>query len=120
MPCIQILLNFQNEIRLHHWGTTSYSAHVALGALYEGLDPLLDAFTEAYIGVNGREEVFQISSLTFNGPKRTTADFVLKSFEEYLSKEMEKEKTTNYTSLLNIRDEMLALVQKTRYLLTLS
>ena len=36
------------------------------------------------------------------------------------SLEMEKEKTTNHTSLLNIRDEMLALVQKTRYLLTLS
>ncbi len=120
MNCIQTLLNFQNEIRLHHWGTSSYSAHIALGTLYEGLDPLLDAFTEAYVGINGREEVFQISSLTFNGPKKTTADFVLKSFEEYLSEEIQKEKTIDHTSLLNIRDEMLALVQKTRYLLTLS
>lgn len=120
MSSIQTILNFQNEIRLHHWGTTSYSAHVALGALYEGLDPLLDAFTESYIGVNGRKEVFQINSMAFNGPKKTTAETVLKSFEEYLSQEMEKEQETNHTSLLNIRDEMLALVQKTRYLLTLS
>ena len=27
-------MNFQNELRLHHWGTKSYSAHKALGKLY--------------------------------------------------------------------------------------
>lgn len=120
MSCIQILLNFQNEIRLHHWGTNSYPTHVALGSLYEGLDPLLDAFTETFIGINGRDEVFSIKALNFNGPAKTNPKKILDSFEDYLSQEMEKEQETNHTSLLNIRDEMLALVQKTKYLLTLS
>ncbi len=44
-------MTFQNELRLHHWGTKSYSAHKALGKLYEGLDVLIDSFTETYLGV---------------------------------------------------------------------
>jgi hypothetical protein len=120
MSCIQTLINFQNEIRLHHWGTNSYASHQALGGLYEGLDGLIDQFTETFIGINGKDEVYSISSLTLNGAKKTTANSVLDSLEEYLSQEMEKEQETNHTSLLNIRDEMLALVQKTKYLLTLS
>lgn len=33
-----------------HWKTRSYAEHMALGAFYEGVIPLLDAFVEAYQG----------------------------------------------------------------------
>lgn len=120
MTCIQKLINFQNEIRLHHWGTKSYSAHKALGKLYERLDPILDGFTETYIGVKGREEIKQITELQLNGPFRTSIDQVLSSFEDFLMNEIEKEIGSDQTALLNIRDEMLGLVQQTKYLLTLT
>jgi hypothetical protein len=120
MNCIQKILNFQNEIRLHHWGTQSYAAHVALGGLYEGLDPLLDSFTETYMGVKGRSELKSIENLQLNGSFKINVNTVIESFEDYLQKEIEKEIGSDQTALLNIRDEMLALVQKTKYLLTLS
>jgi len=120
MNCIHKILNFQNEVRLHHWGTQSYSAHVALGALYEGLDPLLDAFTETYLGVKGRSELKGIDNLPLNGSFKINVNTVIESFEDYLQNEIEKEIGSDQTALLNIRDEMLALVQKTKYLLTLS
>jgi len=120
MTCVQKLMTFQNELRLHHWGTKSYSAHKALGKLYEGLDALIDSFTETYLGVKGREEIKQISELKLNGPFRTSADQVIISLEDFLMNEIEKEVGKNQTALLNIRDEMLGLVQQTKYLLTLT
>jgi len=113
-------MNFQNEIRLHHWGTKSYSAHKALGKLYEGLDGLIDTFVETYIGVSGREEIKQITELQLNGPFRTSIDQVINSLEEFLIKEIPEELDEDQTALLNIRDEMLGLVQQTKYLLTLT
>ena len=120
MPCIKIILNFQNELRLHHWGTKSYSTHKILGKAYTGIDNLLDTFAETYMGALGKEELKQINTLELNGPFRTSAVQVLDSFEEYLTKEITKELDPSQTALLNIRDEMLALVQQTKYLLTLS
>ena len=119
MPCIKVLMNFHNEIKLHHWGTESYAQHKALGKLYEGLDPLIDTFAETYFGALGnKEELKEITDLKFNGPSKISINSVLNSFEDYLTQELPRE--TNHSSLLNIKDEMLALVQQTKYLLTLS
>ena len=120
MSCIQKIMNFQNEIRLHHWGTQSYAAHKALGKLYEGLDPLLDSFVENFIGAKGKDQIKNISNLQLNGSYKINVNTVIESFEDYLQKEIEKEIGSDQTALLNIRDEMLALVQQTKYLLSLS
>ena len=45
---------------------------------------------------------------------------VVESLEEYLMNELESHVGENQTALLNIRDEMLGMVQQTKYLLTLS
>lgn len=120
MSCTQTLLNFQNELRLHHWGTQSYSTHKAIGKLYEGLDGLIDTFTEAYIGIYGRDFIKEIEQLKFSGPFKTTPMKVVNSLEDYLINELPSHIDEHQTALLNIRDEMLALVQQTKYLLTLS
>ena len=120
MSCIQKILNFNNEIRLHHWGTQSYAAHKALGNAYEGIDALLDTFAETYMGVNGKQEIKDIPELKLNGPFKISIGSVLDSFEDYLKTELPKEIKPDQTALLNIRDEMLGLVQQTKYLLTLS
>ena len=120
MSCIQTLLTFQTELRLHHWGTKSYAAHKALGKLYENLDGLIDTFTEAYLGIEGRESIKDINDIQLNGPFRTSAVKVVDSLEEYLMKELPNHVGEDQTALLNIRDEMLGLVQQTKYLLTLT
>lgn len=120
MSCIQKILNFQNELRLHHWGTQSYSAHKALGKAYDGIDGLLDTFAETYIGVYGKQELKEIKDFSLNGPFKIGINSVLDSFEDYLKNEIPKEIKTDQTALLNIRDEMLGLVQQTKYLLTLT
>lgn len=112
-------MNFQNEIKLHHWGTSSYAEHMALGNLYTALDPLIDSFAETYFGAYGnKDEIKQITDLRLNGPSKISINSVMNSFEDYLNQELPKE--VNHSSLLNIKDEMLALIQQTKYLLTLS
>jgi DNA-binding ferritin-like protein len=120
MSCIQKLMNFQNELRLHHWGTQSYAAHKALGKAYEGIDDLLDTFAETYFGVYGKNDLKTIVALDLNGPYKIGINSVLDSFEDYLKNEITKEIKPEQTALLNIRDEMLGLVQQTKYLLTLT
>lgn len=119
MSCIKVILNFQNELRLHHWGTQSYPAHQALGMAYESIDDLLDTFTETYIGVYGRNEIYSIKNMEFNGPNELDPLKILDSFEDYLINDITKEIDEQQTALLNIRDEILGVVQKTKYLLTL-
>ena len=79
MSCIQKLLNFNNELRLHHWGTQSYSAHKALGNAYETLDGLLDTFAETYMATKGKQEVKNFSGLDLNGPFKISIGSVLDS-----------------------------------------
>lgn len=39
---IQFLLEAANQVRVLHWGTSSYSEHVALGGLYESISDATD------------------------------------------------------------------------------
>jgi len=111
------LLGLQNQLRVFHWQTASYSEHKALGKAYEALDDLIDTFIESYMGATGSKikAGFKITLVDY---KNRAATELLDQAYTFFTGEME-----NYISgrseLLNIRDEMLAVVQKTRYLLTL-
>lgn len=117
---IEKFLTLQNQLRIHHWQTPSYAEHKALGAAYEGLDDLIDTFVETYMGKYGKDTE-QERTITLHGYEKSHPMPVLKYFEDYLldelPQELSKEKDTD---LLNIRDEMLALLNKTKYLLTLN
>jgi hypothetical protein len=112
--CIEKLMSAQQSLRLQHWLTKSHAQHGALGGAYEGLDDLIDTFVEVMIGAKGREVLSGISSLSVGGDPQK----ILNDLEGVLRNEVPKDAGEKETALLNIRDEMLALVQKTRYLLT--
>jgi hypothetical protein len=103
---------FQSRDAMHiaHLQTTSYAEHKALNAYYEGILDLTDTFTEAYFGRNKRVEIVIPES------KNTEAISHLKELRSIVDTER-----ANYNSeLQNIMDEILALLDKTLYLLTLN
>lgn len=111
------LLGFVVQTHVFHWLTTSYAQHQALGGLYDGIHDLTDSFMEVYMGKYGRNVGNNAASMiTYNA-----ADIMetIKEFEAFLLS-MNTALDPSDTDLLNIRDEMLALVHKTQYLLTLS
>ena len=111
------LLGFVMQIHVYHWLTTSYAQHKALGDLYDGIHDLADEFVEVYMGKHGRDVAANAGSvINFNiaGVNESIA-----AFEAYLVSLTNQVDPTD-TDLLNIRDEMLGLVHKTQYLLTLN
>ena len=112
--CIEKIMSAQQSLRLQHWLTKSHAQHKAIGDAYEGLDGLLDDFVETMIGAKGREVLSGISSLSVGGDVQK----ILADLENVLRNDIPKDVGEKETALLNMRDEMLALVQKTKYLLT--
>jgi hypothetical protein len=119
MNYITKLLTLQNQLRIFHWQTDSYAAHVALGNTYSTLDGLIDGFIEEFMGENSRI----VNKDGFNIQLSNITDKDIEAFIEeyinYLVTELPKGIKPTATNLLNTRDEMLGELQKLKYLLTL-
>ena len=114
------LLTLHNQLKIHHWQTKSYAEHQALGGAYDALTDQIDEFIEVFMGKYGRIESrdgFKIELSNYNDV--ATVDFVDK-YINYLVNELPKGLEESDTDLFNIRDEMLAQLNKLKYLLTLS
>lgn len=93
-------------LRLTHWETTSYELHKAVESTQADLEGLMDDFVEACVGMNdGKRPVFEGNVSKDNNEEGLIS---------YL-----RGVSTRDTSLLNIRDEMLQVIYKLKYLKTL-
>jgi hypothetical protein len=115
---IQNLLTIVNQLKYYHWQTDSYSKHKALGKAYDTLNGLVDDFVEILLGKYGKE----LSPISINIKTESELDYnsAIEEISNYLSYELSNILDEKDTDLLNIRDEMLATVNKTKYLLTLN
>ena len=117
MQFASTLLGFVMQIHLFHWLTTSFSQHKALGGLYDGIHDLTDDFMEVYMGKYGRNMPTSAASvINYN---TANVNETISAFEAFLISLTNELESTD-TDLLNIRDEMLALVHQTQYLITLN
>ena len=115
---IGALIAMQNQLRIFHWQTQSFAQHKAFGEAYEGLDGLIDEFVEVYQGKNGISKPadgikFKLENLD------TNPSDMIDVFLEYLQNDLPKQIEESDSDLLNIRDEMMGLLNKTKYLLML-
>lgn len=109
------MIEMEQQLRIWHWQTKMYSRHQAYGATYNALGELIDGFVEAYMGKNGRITAPSSIALQDIG---NNVDEKLDSYIEFLNSLTETLDPRD-TDLLNIRDEILALLNKLKYLLTL-
>ena len=119
MNVLTPLVQFQQQLRIFHWQTDSYAAHKAFGKAYEDLDDVIDTFVETYMGRFGRSKPttsFQITLKPLESDN--TVNMVLEDFVLYL-KEM-NDHIPSESDLLNIRDELLGLVNHLKYRLSLN
>ena len=114
------LLQMQNQLRIFHWQTKSYAAHKALGKAYENLDELIDTFIETALGRT--EAVFSDGNIDIKLFDIKTLDVctALETYKEFLIAIAVKVNSETDSDLLNIRDEMLGVINHTCYLLKLS
>jgi DNA-binding ferritin-like protein len=118
MNVITPLVKFQQQIRIFHWQSDTYAQHKAFGKLYESLDGLVDEFVETYMGIFGRSKptvTFQITLKPLDSIE--TVEAIIENFKLYLQDMSDT--ISSQTDLLNIRDELLALVNHLKYRLSL-
>lgn len=115
-------LSILNQIRVFHWQTKSFAEHEALGKLYEALDGLVDEFVEVFSGRYGKvpraAELFKAEARNYSSNADVMA--YLDEAASFLEDEVAGFLEESDTELFNIRDEMLANINKTKYLLGLS
>lgn len=119
---ILTFMSFRDMMKIYHWRTTSYARHKASDALVQGLDPLIDQFVEVALGKYDRPSFkkgnFSINLVNLNDEEVITSLLV---FKEYLLENLSQlDQDMSNADLLNIRDEILALINQTIYLFTLS
>jgi len=103
---------------MYHWQTDSYARHKASDDCLTQLAPLIDKFMEIYQGKYGKipktstPTSIPLSSLT----DKQAIDFIKQSIKHLNSNEISLKLTD--TDLLNIRDEMVGILNQTLYLFT--
>jgi hypothetical protein len=114
------LIKIQNQLRILHWQTLSYAAHKALGNAYEDLDELIDSLVEIHQGKYGRITFETPIDLGLVNQDEIDLEDILIQLNDYLAGPFAAmHDPIKDTDCLNIRDEILAVINKLRYLLTL-
>jgi DNA-binding ferritin-like protein len=113
------LVQIQNQFRFMHWQTTGDAKHRAYGKAYDRLGDLMDDFAEAMMGKYGRVEFEPEFSIMFQDLKSLNLQEFMDGITDFLVSITEMLDPKYDTDLLNLRDEMLASINKLKYLLTL-
>jgi hypothetical protein len=110
----------REQIKLYHWQTHSFAQHKATDDVLSALDGSIDKYVEVYMGKYGRPKVTGGSNTVRvqNMTEKTAVKFI-KTCITYLEGPLVKRLKPVDTDLVNIRDEMLAELNKILYLFTL-
>lgn len=115
------LIKFYNQLRILHWQTKSYSQHIAFGDAFNTLVELVDGLVETYQGKYGHIRFKDVVSIELVNDDELSIMDVLDEVTLYLSSSFNAIcNSETDTDILNIRDEILASVNKLKYLLTLN
>ena len=110
------LIQLQTQFKIFHWQTFSFANHNAFGGLYDALSESIDEFVETYQGIYGR---FDFGGASFSITNLSDSDFI-SILNDNIQTLTQYESLFKNTDLLNIRDEILGSINRTKYLLTLN
>lgn len=113
------LVKIQTQFKFLHWQTKSYAKHNAYGGFYDSLTDLIDKYAEVCMGKHGRPDFGGDFNLGFKDIKTFSIQTFLDDATDFIINIAEKLDSKKDTDLLNIKDEILAEVNKLKYLLTL-
>lgn len=118
---VHFLLTIRNQIKLYHWQTAVYARHIATDKALETLDKLIDEYVEIYIGKYGRPKltadtrVLRMQTLTDAGATK----LIQSAIKHMLGPMAKKLNPAVDSDLMNLRDEMVGLMNQLLYLFTL-
>jgi len=117
MKLVAPFIKIQEQLRIFHWQAETYAQHKAFGKAYEALGELIDSFIEIYMGKHGKLKAKITYNIELDNLGENHLDYI-NDFISFLTS-LSDELTDKDTDLLNIRDEMLGVLNQLKYLLTL-
>ena len=120
-------LTILDQIKLYHWQTFSYARHKASDELHSNFSTLVDKFIEVLHGrlTTSEKSKYRIQleedkcSIVIKNIIDNNAIEFLKNIIKYLESNELKIVINNCTELLNIRDEMITIINNNIYLFSL-
>ena len=119
MSIITMFLGIQSQFKVLHWQTQSYARHQAYGEAYDTFSDMTDKFMEVYMGKYGRIALEKDDSIVLTNIGEMNQDEFLETITDFLLSLNNQLNPQRDSDLLNLRDELLAAVNKLKYLLTL-
>lgn len=117
-PCTKVFELCTHAVtQTHYWHlmTTGYAEHKALNMFYDELPDLMDVFIETFVGVNGRMKTIPAAY-----PIVAHDVTVVREYFSRLHQDLMQVRPNVNPHLQSELDNILTLVAKTNYLLTLS
>jgi len=114
-----MMLQMQNQYKIFHWQTTSFSQHKSFDEIVGSLIENIDEFIETYMGKYGRVIASNTFNLTLANLSNADAIAATDNYINFLIGLSNQLDSTKDTDLLNIRDEILGSLNQLKYLLTL-
>lgn len=118
MKLIVPFVTLQEQLRIFHWQSQTYAQHKAFGKAYDELGDLIDSFVEVYSGKYGKPKAKLKYNFSLSNFEEGYVEFIDSSIS-FLDSLDEDLNVSEDSDLLNIRDEMKAVLNKLKYLLTL-
>lgn len=114
-------LMHSSQIKLLHWQTKSYAEHKALNKLFNGIVSFQDNLVETIMGKYGRPNLTgDMKVLHMYNYEDCDCSEAINAIKQCYCKECKSFFTSEEDpEILNILDEIIALLDKTMYLLTL-
>jgi DNA-binding ferritin-like protein len=116
---VNFFLGLQCQLKINHWQTKGLGRHQAFGSTYEELQELIDTYVEEAMGKYGRFVLNdETKTITLSNLNELDVKSFINTVRDALVQFTEQINEID-TNLLNLRDEMLGLINKLSYLLTL-
>jgi len=118
---VNFFFNMREQIKLYHWQTHSFAQHKATDELLDSLDKVIDEYVEVYMGRYGRPKMAaRNNAIRVQNMNTKMMTKFIKECVGYIQGPLVKKLQETDTELVNLRDEMLAGLNKVQYLFTLS
>jgi len=123
MNFVTNLLTMHNQFKVYHWQTQrkvgSFAQHNAFGTAYDDLTDHIDDFIEIYQGKRGAiigKNGFTINLQNLDDNPVAFVDEFISYLTQHVTEALDPVADTD---LLNIRDEMLGILNQTKYRLNM-
>jgi hypothetical protein len=117
---IQFFFQMRDQVKLYHWQTHLYARHKATDEVITALDGLIDLYVEVYMGKYGRPTITRTTNtIQIKNMADKTAMKFIKDCLEYINGPLTRSLKATDTELINVKDEMLAELNKLLYLFSL-